>query len=99
MLDCMNVVSDRLACFLSAIDAGCAHSYIVVSKRKPRGLPQFRRVKTVLTELETLVKSAHKSFNCGKYAGLLADAVNHRFIRRFDLAKLVTDVTVDAVRS
>ena len=34
-----NVLSDGLNCFAGVIDAGCAHSYIVVGSRKPRDLP------------------------------------------------------------
>ncbi len=57
-----NVLSDGLACFSAVVDAGCAHSYIVVGKRKPREMPDFRWVNTVLGNLKTLIKGAHKSF-------------------------------------
>jgi transposase-like protein len=93
-----NVLSDGLACFSAVIDAQCAHSYIVVGKRKPRELPEFRWVNTVLANLKTMIKGAHKSFKFGKYAGLYLGAFNYRFNHRFDLAQLVTDVIVDAVR-
>ncbi len=92
-----NVLSDGLACF-SAVDAQCAHSYVVVGKRKPRELPKFRWVNTVLADLKTMLKEAHKSFKFGKYAGLCLGAFNYRFNHRFDLARLVTAVIVDSVR-
>jgi hypothetical protein len=94
-----NVLSDGLVCFSAVIDVQCAHSYIVVGKRKPREMPQFRWVNTVLANLKTLIKGAHKSFKFGKYAGLYLVARRYRFNHRFDLAKLVTDAIVDAVRS
>ena len=93
-----NVLSDGLACFSAVVDAGCAHSYIVVGKRKPREMPDFRWVNTVLGNLKTLIKGAHKSFKFGKYAPLYLGAFNYRFNRRFNLASLVTDVIADAVR-
>ena len=92
-----SVLSDGLACFSAVIDAGCAHTYIVVGKRKPRELPQFRWVNTVLANLKTLINGAHKSFKFGKYAALYLGAFNYRFNHRFDLARMVTDVVVEAV--
>ena len=89
-----NVLSDGLACFSGVVDAGCAHSYLVVGKFTPREMPDFRWVNTVLGNLKTLIKGAHRSFKFGKYAALYLGAFNHRF----NLARLVTDVIVDAVR-
>lgn len=93
-----NVLSDGLACFSAVVDAGCADSYIVVGKRKPREMPDFRWVNTVLGNLKTLIKGAHKSFKFSKYAPLYLGAFNYRFNRRFNLASLVTEVIIDAVR-
>jgi len=39
-------------------DAGCTHSVQVVGKRKPRHLPQFMWVDTVLGNLKTLLSGA-----------------------------------------
>ena len=58
MLPGIDVRSDGLACFAGVIDAGCAHSYIVVGTRKPRELPQFTWVNTVLGNLKTMVNGA-----------------------------------------
>jgi transposase-like protein len=48
-----DVRSDGLARFAGVIDAGCAHSYVVVGARKPRELPQFTWVNTVLGNLNS----------------------------------------------
>ena len=63
-----DVRSDGLACFAGAINAGCAHSYIVVGRRLPREMPQFKWVKTILGNLQTLINGAHKFFKFAKYA-------------------------------
>lgn len=43
-----NVLSDGLVCFSGVVDAGCAHSYIVVGKRKPRETPNMSWMNTGL---------------------------------------------------
>ena len=87
-----DVRSDGLNCFAGVIDAGCAHSYIVVGDRKPRELPQFKWVNTVLGNLKTMVNGAYKSFKFRKYAAQYLGAFCYRFNRRFDLNQLVGDL-------
>ena len=87
-----DVRSDGLACFSGVIDAGCAHSYIVVGKRKPRELPQFRWVNTVLGNLKTMINGAHKSFKFGKYASQYLGAFAYRFNQRFNLNALLDNL-------
>jgi transposase-like protein len=94
-----DVRSDGLACFAGVIDAGCAHSYVVVGQRKPRDLPQFTWVNTVLGNLKTKINGAHKHFNFAKYANRYLGAFAYRFNRRFDLAKLVTSLIGHAVKA
>jgi transposase-like protein len=60
-----DVRSDGLACFAGVIDAGCAHSYIVVGKRMPREMPQLKWVNTILGNLKTMINGAHKGFKFG----------------------------------
>jgi hypothetical protein len=84
-----DVRSDGLACFACVIDAGCAHSYIVVGKRKPRELPQFTWINTVLGNLKTMINGADKSFRFGKYASQYLGAFAYRFNQRFSLPTLL----------
>jgi len=84
-----DVRSDGLSCFAGVIDAGCAHSYIVVGDRKPRELPQFTWVNTVLANLKTMINGAHKSFKFRKYAQQYLGAFAYRFNGRFDLRELL----------
>lgn len=85
-----DVRSDGLACFAGVIDAGCAHSYVVVGARKPRELPQFTCVNTILGKLKTMVGGAHKWFRFGKYARHYLGAFAYRFNNRFNLSAMLT---------
>lgn len=89
-----DVLSDGLGCFAGVIDAGCAHTTIVAGKRKPRELPRFKWVNTLLAKLKTAINGAHKHFAFGKYAssylGALAWRFNHRFHPRSMFAKLLS---------
>jgi transposase-like protein len=87
-----DVRSDGLACFAGVIDAGCAHSYIVVGRRKPRDMPQFTWVNTVLGNLKTMINGAHKSFKFRKYANQYLGAFAYRFNRRVNLKSLLRDL-------
>ena len=94
-----NVLSDGLTCFAGVIAAGCAHSYIVVGQRKPRELPQFRWVNTVIGNLKTAICGAYKSFKFTKYAVHYLGAFSYRFNQRFDLRTLVTQLIGDVIRA
>ena len=89
LLPTCDVLSDGLACFAGVIDADCAHTYVVVGQRKPRKLPQFKWVNTILGNLKTMIYGAHKASNFGKYAGHYLGAFAYRFIRRFQLPALL----------
>ena len=69
----------------------------IVGKRKPRDLPQFKWVNTVLGNLETTLSGAYKSFGYSKYADHYLGAFAYRFNRRFDLADLVVRLVVRLV--
>jgi transposase-like protein len=84
-----NVLSDGLACFAGVVDADCAHSWVVVGDRKPRDLPQFTWVNTVLGNVKTMITGAHKAFKFRKYAHRYLGAFAYRFNRRFNLHAMV----------
>jgi hypothetical protein len=94
-----NVLSDGLNCFAGVIDAGCAHSFIVVGQRKPRELPAFKWVNTILGNLKTAIAGAHKHFKFAKYATQYLGAFSYRFNRRLDLRALVIQLIADVVRA
>lgn len=90
------VTSDGLACFAAVADAHCVHLPRVVGALKPRDLPEFKWVNTVLGNLKTTLAGAFHSLKYRKYAGDYLAAFAYRFNRRFDLrgliARLITDV-------
>ena len=87
-----DVTSDGLACFGGVIDAGCAHSYIVANGRKPRDMPRFKWVNTILGNLKTTINGAHKAFDFAKYAARYLGAFAYRFNRRFDLRAIAENL-------
>ena len=92
------VLSDGLGCFAAVTEAGCVHTVEVVGPRKPRDLPQFKWVNTVLGNLKTMISGAYKAFGYVKYAHRYFGAFAYRFNRRFDLADLVVRLIVDVSR-
>jgi transposase-like protein len=94
-----DVLSDGLGCFAAVIDAGCTHRAEIVGQRKPRELPQFKWVNTVLGNLKTMLSGAHKAIGYSKYADRYLGAFAYRFNRRFNLSGLVVRLIVDVCRS
>ncbi len=93
------VVSDALACFGAVVDAKCLHEPSVVGRAKPRELPQFQWVNTVLGNLKRTFAGAHHSFKFHKYAASYLAGFAYRFNHRFDLKGLVACLIVDVARS
>ena len=83
------VRSDVLRCFASVIDAACAHPYVVVGQRKPRDLPQFTRVNTILGNLKTMIGGGYKAFKFNKHASHWLGAFAYRFNHRVNLQALL----------
>jgi hypothetical protein len=93
------VVSDGLACFAGVTDAGCAHRPTVVGGRKPKELPMFHWVNTVLGNVKSSLSGAYHAFGFNKYAERYLGAIAYRFNRRFDLHALPNRLLVAAVVS
>lgn len=92
------VSSDGLSCFAAVGSAGCIHMPTVVGALKPRDLPRFKWVNTMLGNLKTTLAGAFHSLNYRKYAQHYLAAFAYRFNRRFDLRGLVTRLIVDVAR-
>lgn len=94
---CTVVHSDGLACFGAVKKVGCSHAPIIVGGRKPRELPEFQWVNTVLGNLKTSLCGAYHGFAFRKYAARYLGAFAYRFNRRFDLSTLHQRLLVAAV--
>ena len=92
LLPVCDVRSDGLDWFAGVIDAGCAHSSIVVGRRLPRELPQFTWVNTAVGNLKTMINGAHKAFKFGKYASQYLGAFAYHFNGRVNLRTLLRDL-------
>jgi len=82
------VTSDGLACFAGVSDAGCFHRPIIAGGRKPKDLPEFNWINTVLGNLKTSLGGAYHSFDFAKYGIRYLGAFVYRFNRRFHLETL-----------
>lgn len=60
------VISDGLACFNGVTEAGCQHCVIVAGGRKPKELPEFNWINTILGNLKTSLGGAYHAFNYAK---------------------------------
>ena len=72
---------------------------IVVGGLKPRDLPEFKWVNTVLGNLRTTLTGAYHSLKYRKYAADYLAAFAYRFDRRFNLRDLVAGLIVDVART
>lgn len=79
------VTSDGLACFNGVIDAGCQHRAIIAGGRKPKDMPEFSWINTVLGNLKTSLGGAYHAFDFAKYGVRYLGAFVYRFNRRFHL--------------
>jgi len=91
------VVSDGLACFTAVGEAGCQHRPIIVGGRKPKDLPDFHWVNTVLGNVKTGTTGAYHAFDFAKYAERYLGAIAYRFNRRFRLDTLPQRLLVAAL--
>ncbi len=92
------VRSDGLGCFAAVTEAGCLHVPTVVGALKPRDLPEFKWVNTILGNLKTTLAGAFHSLDYRKYAEPYLAAFCYRFNRRSDLHGLVARLIVDVAR-
>jgi hypothetical protein len=93
------VISDGLGCFAAVTDAGCIHAPQVVGNRKPRDLPEFKWVNTVLGNLKTTLAGAFHALKYRKYGEHYLAAFAYRFNRRFDLCGLLANLIADVART
>ncbi len=91
------VFSDGLACFGTVTDASCSHHPTVIAGRKPKEVPEFRWINTVLGNLKTSLSGCCHAFNFCKYAARYLTAFCYRFNRRFDLRSLNQRLLIAAV--
>lgn len=93
--DCL-VYSDGLACFAALSHAGLQHQVIVADGRKPKDVPEFLWINTILGNLKTSLGGAYHAFKFSKYANRYLATFAYRFNRRFQLDVLPLRLLVAA---
>ena len=91
------VFSDGLACFGAVTAAACSHHPTVMAGRKPKEMPEFKWINTVLGNLKTSLSGCYHAFNFKNYATRYLAAFCYRFNRRFDLRTLHLRLLIAAV--
>lgn len=91
------VFSDGLACFGAVTEAACSHHPTVLAGRKPKDVPEFRWINTVLSNLKTSLSGCYHAFDFSKYAARYLAAFCYRFNRRFNLRTLHQRLLIAAV--
>jgi len=90
------VTSDGLGCFAGVTDAGCQHRPVIAAGRKPKDLPEFNWINTVLGNLKTSLGGAYHAFDFAKYGTRYLGAFVYRFNRRFHLETIPLHLLVAA---
>jgi len=83
------VFSDGLACFRATADAGCVHVPEIMGGRKPKDVPNFQWLNTIIGNVKTGLCGTYHAFNFKKYGDRYLAEVAYRFNRRFDLKGLL----------
>ncbi|MBL0352075.1 MAG: IS1595 family transposase [Dechloromonas sp.] len=91
------VFFDGLACFGAVTEAGCRHQPNVMAGRKPRDVPAFKWINTVLGNLKTSLSGCYHAFDFEKCAARTFAAFCYRFNRRFDLRTLHQRLLIAAI--
>ncbi len=99
MLPKTTLLSGGLACFAAVIEAGCGHTPKVVGELKPRDLPEFKLMNTLLGYLKTMLAGACKTLKFRKYAQTYLAAFAYRFNQPLDLRDLIANLIVDVART
>jgi transposase-like protein len=93
------VTTDGLSCFVAVTEAGCVHIPRVAGALRPRELPEFKWVNTMLGNLKTMLAGTFHALKYRKYAQVYLAAFTYRFNRRFDLRGLVERLIDDVART
>ena len=83
-----SVISDGLACFSGVTAAKCQHQRIIVGARKPKDLPQFSWLNTILGNFKTSLSGIYHAINFAKYGSRYMAVFVYRLNRRFHLDTL-----------
>lgn len=88
----LTVVSDGLACFGAAEDAGIHQRIVTGGGKRSAQHPEFQAVNIMLSNLKTALTGTYHAFKFGKYAARYLAEFQYRFNRRRDMAAMVSEM-------
>ena len=91
------VFSDGLACFRAVAAAGCDHVPVVIGGRKPKDVPLFQWLNTIIGNVKTALSGTHHAFNFRKYGDRYLAEMSYRFNRRFYLKGLLQRLLIAGI--
>ncbi len=91
------VFSDGLACFRVIAAAGCDHVPVVIGGRKPKDVPIFQWLNTIIGNVKTAPSGTHHAFNFKKYGDRYLAEMSYRFNRRFYLKGLLQRLLIAGI--
>ena len=91
------VFSDGLACFRAVAAAGCDHVPVVIGGRKPKDVPLFQWLNTIIGNVKTALSGTHHAFNFKKYGDRYLAEMSYRFNRRVYLKGLLQRLLIAGI--
>jgi transposase-like protein len=93
------VFSDGLGCFRATADAGCEHVAVIMGGRKPKEVPIFQWLNTIMGNVKTGLSGTYHAFNFQKYGDRYLAEIAYRFNRRFNLKGLLQRLLIACIGS
>jgi transposase-like protein len=91
------VFSDGLTCFRAVVNAGCKHVSEIIGGRKPKDVPVFQWLNTIMGNVKTGLSGTYHAFDFKKYGDRYLAEVVYRFNRRFDLKGMLQCLLIDCI--
>lgn len=85
----LTVVSDGLACFTAASEAGVHQRIVTGGGKSSAEHPEFKAVNIVLSNLKTAFSGTYHAFKFGKYAQRYLAEFQFRFNRRYRMHEML----------
>ena len=79
------VFPDGVGCSCGAAEASCKHVVEVAGGRKPKDIPSFQWLNTILRNVKIALSGAYHAFDFKKYEDRYLAEIVYRFNRRFNL--------------
>lgn len=93
------VFSDGLGCFRATAETGCEHVAVIMGGRKPKEVPIFQWLNTIMGNVKTGLSGTYHAFNFQKYGDRYLAEIAYRFNRRFNLKGMLQRLLIACIGS